>query len=145
MAAARNPPQETSPYFGVQKRGARYLAERRNVSYGNTKLDKFYHRTADELEAAFRSDAINYFASNKEACPYNFANGRTVLTKYGSQYRKVLDERLAKYCPMEKEYPDQVSNEYKSFLTHDVKELWDTHRDDIVKASADHFPRVPNL
>lgn len=146
MAAARNPPQETSPYFGVQKRGARYVAERRNVTYGSLMtLEKFYHRTTDELEAAFLNDVIDYFSSNKETCSYNFANGWTVLTEYGSQYRKVLDERLAKYCPMGEEYPHQVSNEYKSFLTHEVKEMWDTHREAILKVSADHLPRVPNL
>ena len=141
MAAARNPHKETSPYFGVQKRDAGYVAERR-VTYGNMKLGKFYHRMGDELEAAFLNDAIHYFGSNKETYAYNFANGWTVLTEYGSQYRKVLDERLAKCCPMGEEYPDQV---FKSFLTHEVKDLWDKHREAILKVSADHLPRVPNL
>jgi len=133
MAAARTSHQETSPYFGVQKRGTAYVAEIRNVTYGNMKLGKFYHRTADEEEAAFHIDAINFFGSNKETYSYSFANGRAVLTKYGSQYRKLLDERLSKYCPMGKEYRDQVFNEYKSFLTHEVKILWKEHREYILK------------
>jgi hypothetical protein len=144
MAAARIPDQETSPYFGVQKRDTGYVAERR-MTYGNMKLGKFYHRMADELEAAFLNDAINYFGSNKKTYSYNFANGRTVLTVYGSQDRKVLYERLAKYCPMGEEYLDQVFNEYKSFFTNEVKNLWERHREYILKVSADHFPRVPNL
>lgn len=108
-------------------------------------LGKFYRRTADELEAAFLIDALNHFGSNKKNYSYNFVNGQTVLTEFGSQYQKGLDERLAKSCLMGQEYRDHVFKEYKSFLRHEVKELWKTHHEDILMVSADHFPRVPNL
>lgn len=108
-------------------------------------LGKFYRRTADELEAAFLIDAVNHFGSNKKTYSYNFANGQAVLTAYRSQFQKDLDERLAKSCLMGQEYRDHVFKEYKSFLRHEVKELWKTHHEDILMVSADHFPRVPNL
>lgn len=137
MAAARISRQETSPYFGVQKRDGRYVAEIRLTS----ELGKFYRRTADELEAAFLIDAINHFGSNKKNYTYNFVNGQKLLTMQGSQCQKGLDELLAKSCLRGKEY----RQEYKSFLMREVKKLWDTHHEYILMVSVDHFPKVPHL
>lgn len=106
---------------------------------------KFYHRTADEREAAFLIDAINYFGSNKKNYSCNFVNGQRILTVWGPQYKKGLDERLARPCLEGQKYRDHVFQEYKSFLMHEVKTLWETHHEDILKVSAEHFPGVPNV